>query len=180
MCRSSKKNEKDVEMLKTLMSLKTMDTRRSTTGYLFKLNGNITSRKSQRQSTFSLSSTEGSREYGFICCNSRSNSTKAIVERIQDLSRGNRIDSSRQPRSHCVGQESCLSSKSQAYRHPISLCARNDWNKAVDICFTLTCEMHAAFLTLNLPRPKFECDIKAFKLLQDRQGKVLKPSDSFK
>ena len=58
MCWSSKKNEKDVEMLKTLMSLKTMDTRRSTTGYLFKLNDNITSRKSQRQSTFSLSSTE--------------------------------------------------------------------------------------------------------------------------
>ena len=58
MCRSLKKIEKDVEMLKTLMSLKTMDTRRSTTGYLFKLNGNLTSRKSQRQSTFCLSSTE--------------------------------------------------------------------------------------------------------------------------
>ena len=35
-----------------------LDTRKSTTGYLFKLNGNIISWKSQRQSTVALSSTE--------------------------------------------------------------------------------------------------------------------------
>ena len=35
-----------------------LDTRRSTTGYLFKLNGNLISWKSQRQSTVALSSTE--------------------------------------------------------------------------------------------------------------------------
>ena len=39
--------------------------------------------------------------------------------------------------------------------------------------------MHADFLTKNLPCPKIEHNIKAIKLFQDRQGKVLKLSDSY-
>ena len=52
-------------------------------------------------------------------------------------------------------------------------------DKEIEIYFTPTSEMHADFLTKNLPRPKFEQDIKAIKLFQNRQGKVLKLSDSY-
>ena len=43
----------------------------------------------------------------------------------------------------------------------------------VETCFIPTNEMHADFLTKNLPRLKFKRNIMAIKLIQNCEGKLL-------
>jgi seryl-tRNA synthetase len=49
-------------------------------------------------------------------------------------------------------------------------------SKEFELVYVPTTMMQADFMTKNLPRPKFEKDIFAIGLVEDRQGKVLKKS----
>ena len=48
--------------------------------------------------------------------------------------------------------------------------------KEFELVYVPTTMMQADVMTKNLPRPKFEKDIYAIGLVEDRQGKVLKKS----
>ena len=155
-----------------------LDTRRSTTGYLFKLNGNIISWKSQRQSTVALSSTEA--EYMGL--------STAVQEAIwlKKLLKEFKIYPDESVTIYQDNQGAIALAKNPVFHQRTKhIDIRYHFvremleDKEIEICFTPTSEMHADFLTKNLPRPKFERDVKAIKLFQCRQGKVLKLSDSY-
>ena len=155
-----------------------LDTRRSTTGYLFKLNGNLISWKSQRQTTVALSSTEA--EYMGLCA--------AVQEAIwlKRLLKELKVYPDATVLIHQDNQGAIALAKNPVFHQRTKHIdiryhfTREKIEEAeVEICYTSTDKMHADFLTKNLPRAKFERYVMAIKLLQDHQGKVLRNARQF-
>ena len=149
-----------------------LDTRRSTTGYLFKLNGNLVSWKSQRQTTVALSSTEA--EYMSLAAATQEaiwlkrfvNELKIYADEAVLIHQDNQgaIALAKNPVFHQRTKHIDL--RYHFIREKIE-------EKKTEICYTPTSEMQADFLTKNLTRPLFEKHVRSIGLFQYHQGKVL-------
>ena len=101
-----------------------IESRRSTSGYVFMMNGGCISWRSKKQRTVALSSTEAEymalsekqrkKQCGLRC--SCASSAKCMRQSDQDLRRQSRI--------HRFSQEPGVSQAHQAHRHPLPFCAR--------------------------------------------------------
>jgi hypothetical protein len=150
-----------------------LNTRRSTTGYLTKLDGNIISWKSQRQPTVALSSTEA--EYmslsaavqEIIWLKKMLSNLKIYPESKVKIYQDNQgaIALAKNPIFHQRTKH--IDIKYHFVREKVE-------SGEVELVYVPTVMMQADFMTKNLPKPKFAKDVNKIGLIDYRQGKVLK------
>jgi hypothetical protein len=150
-----------------------LDTRRSTTGYLFKLDGNLISWKSQRQSTVALSSTEA--EYmGLSAATQEAIWLKRLLSELKMYEDKTVVIHQDNQGAIALAKNPVFHQRTKHIDLRYHFIREQIEGKQVEVYYTPTGEMQADFLTKNLTRPLFEKHIKSIGLIEDRQGKVLK------
>ena len=149
-----------------------LDTRRSTTGYLFKLNGNLVSWKSQRQPTVALSSTEA--EYmSLAAATQEAIWLNRFVEELKIYAEEAVLIHQDNQGAIALAKNPVFHQRTKHIDLRYHFVREKVEDKDIEICYTCTSEMQADFLTKNLTRPLFEKHVKSIGLLPYHQGKVL-------
>jgi hypothetical protein len=149
-----------------------LDTRRSTTGYLFKLNGNLVSWKSQRQSTVALSSSEA--EYmSLAAATQEAIWLKRFVKELKIYADDAVLIHQDNQGAIALAKNPVFHQRTKHIDLRYHFIRERVEDKDINICYTPTSEMQADFLTKNLTRPLFEKHVKSIGLIQCHQGKVL-------
>ena len=150
-----------------------LNNRRSTTGYLTKLDGNLISWKSQRQPTVALSSTEA--EYMSLA---------AAVHEVIWLKRmlsSLKIYPNSKVKIYQDNQGAIALAKNPIFHQRTKhidikyhFVREKVESGDVELIYVPRVMMQADFMTKNLPKPKFTKDVNTIGLIDNRQGKVLR------
>jgi hypothetical protein len=152
-----------------------LDTRRSTTGYITKLDGNLISWKSQRQPTVATSSTEA--EYMSLTAAVQEVIwLKRMLSNLKVYSKSKVVIFQDNQGAIALAKNPIFHQRTKHIDIKYHFVREQVESKEFELVYVPTTMMQADFMTKNLPRPKFEKDIFAIGLVEDRQGKVLKKS----